>query len=117
MIIINLNNYWFGRNSMLIVITSQNRHHITPHAGKCRKFWKYELKDEKVTDKQLIEVEKEESFSQSGEVLEKLLPMDIFVTTGIGDRLREKLRNIGVHVIVTTEIEPEQFICSLDSTK
>jgi predicted Fe-Mo cluster-binding NifX family protein len=86
--------------------------------GKCRKFWKYELKDGEVTDKQLIEVEKEQSFSQSGEVLEKLLlPMDIFVTTGMGDRLREKLRNIGVHVMVTAEIEPEQFICSLISTK
>jgi hypothetical protein len=55
---------------MIIVITSQNRRHITPHAGKCRKFWKYELKDGKVMDKQLIEVEKEASFSQSGEVLE-----------------------------------------------
>ncbi|EPR85160.1 hypothetical protein L289_0340 [Acinetobacter gerneri DSM 14967 = CIP 107464 = MTCC 9824] len=43
--------------------------------------------------------------------------MDIFVTTGMGDRLREKLRNIGVHVMVTAEIEPEQFICSLISAK
>ncbi len=50
---------------MFIVITSQNRHHITPHAGKCRKFWKYELKDGEVTDKQLIEVERKQSFSQS----------------------------------------------------
>ena len=86
---------------MVIVITSQNRRHITPHAGKCRKFWKYELKDGKVMDK------------QSGEVLEKLLPMDMFVTTGMGDRLREKLKNIGVHVIVTDEIDPDNFINSL----
>ena len=98
---------------MFIVITSQNRHHITPHAGKCRKFWKYELKDGEVTDKQLIEVEKEQSFSQSGEVLEKLLPMDIFVTTGMGDQLREKLRNIGVHVMVIAEIDLDYFIGNL----
>ena len=98
---------------MVIVITSQNRRHITPHAGKCPEFWKYELKDGKVMDKQLIEVEKEASFSQSGEVLEKLLPMDMFVTTGMGDRLREKLKNIGVHVIVTDEIDPDNFINSL----
>lgn len=51
--------------------------------------------------------------SQSGEVLEKLLPMDMFVTTGMGDRLREKLKNIGVHVIVTDEIDPDNFINSL----
>lgn len=39
--------------------------------------------------------------------------MDIFVTTGMGDRLREKLKNIGVHVIVTGEIDPDNFIKSL----
>ena len=43
--------------------------------------------------------------------------MDIFVTTGMGDQLREKLRNIGVHVMVTAEIEPEQFIGNLISAK
>lgn len=60
-----------------------------------------------MTDKHLIEVEKEQSFPQSGEVLDKLLPMDIFVTIGMCDQLREKLRNTAVHVIVTAEIEPE----------
>lgn len=98
---------------MFIVITSQNRRNIPPPAGKCRKFQKYELKDKGIIDKQLIEVEKEDTFSQSGLVLDKVLPMDMLITAGMGERLRGKLRNIGVHVIVTEEIDPDNFINSL----
>ena len=39
--------------------------------------------------------------------------MDIFVTTGMWDKLREKLINIGVHVILTQELDPNAFISSL----
>lgn len=30
-------------NQLLIAITSQNKKHVTPHAGKCRKFWLYKI--------------------------------------------------------------------------
>jgi len=36
--------------------------------------------------------------------------MDILVKVGMGDRLREKLSNIGVHVIMTQETDPGDFI-------
>ena len=98
---------------MFIVITSQNKRTITPHAGKCRKFWRYELSGKEIIGKQLIEAEKEDTFSQSGLILDSLRPMDILVTAGMGDRLREKLSNIGVHVIVTQETGPGDFIKSL----
>jgi predicted Fe-Mo cluster-binding NifX family protein len=39
--------------------------------------------------------------------------MDMLITAGMGERLRGKLRNIGVHVIVTEEIDPDNFINSL----
>ncbi|MEG2473694.1 hypothetical protein [Acinetobacter sp.] len=35
--------------------------------------------------------------------------MDILVTAGMADRLREKLSQIGVHVIVTQETGPGDF--------
>ena len=38
--------------------------------------------------------------------------MDILVTAGMGDRLREKLGNVGVHVIVTQETAPDGLIKS-----
>lgn len=64
---------------MFIVITSQNKRTITPHAGKCRKFWRYELRGKEVIGKQLIEAEREDTFSQSGLILDSLRPMDILV--------------------------------------
>lgn len=39
--------------------------------------------------------------------------MDIMVTAGMGDRLQEKLGNVGVHVIVTQKTDPNSFIKSL----
>jgi hypothetical protein len=33
------------RIEMKIAVTSQNRKTITSHAGKCRKFWVYEVED------------------------------------------------------------------------
>lgn len=41
---------------MRIAITSQNRHSITEHAGKCRKFWIYDVREQRVTTKQLVEL-------------------------------------------------------------
>lgn len=36
--------------------------------------------------------------------------MDILMTAGMADRLREKLNNIGIHVIMTQETGPDDFI-------
>ena len=41
---------------MKIAVTSQNRKTITGHAGKCRKFWIYEIVDKKVVDNTLLEL-------------------------------------------------------------
>jgi len=36
---------------MKIAVTSQNRREITRHAGKCSKFWIYEVSDGKIGEK------------------------------------------------------------------
>lgn len=48
---------------MNYVVTSQNKRDINTHPGKCRKFWRYETDGDKVIEKMLIEVEKENTFS------------------------------------------------------
>ena len=40
---------------MKIAITSQNKREITGHAGKCRKFWIYEINEGKISNKELLE--------------------------------------------------------------
>ena len=67
-------------------------------------------------EKMLIEVEKENTFSQSGTVIEKLLPFDVIITREMGDGLRQKLMNRGVFVYqvddpdMTPDAIVEQFI-------
>ena len=101
---------------MNYVVTSQNKRDITTHPGKCRKFWRYETDGDKVIEKMLIEVEKENIFSQSGTVIEKLLPFDVIITREMGDGLRQKLMNRGVFVYqvddpdMTPDAVVEQFI-------
>lgn len=101
---------------MNYVVTSQNKRDITAHPGKCRKFWRYETDGDKVIEKTLIEVEKENTFSQSGTVIEKLLPLDVMITREMGDGLRQKLMNRGVFVYqvddpdMTPDAVVEQFI-------
>jgi predicted Fe-Mo cluster-binding NifX family protein len=48
---------------MKIAVASQNRHQITEHAGRCRKFWIYEISHDAVTRKELLELPKEQSYS------------------------------------------------------
>ncbi|MCW8959748.1 MAG: NifB/NifX family molybdenum-iron cluster-binding protein, partial [Gammaproteobacteria bacterium] len=50
---------------MKIAVTSQNRREITGHAGRCRKFWIYEIEDRQIVDKQLLELPKEQAFHES----------------------------------------------------
>ena len=101
---------------MNYVVTSQNKRDITTHPGKCRKFWRYETDGDKVIEKMLIEVEKENTFSQSGTVIEKLRPFDVIITREMGDGLRQKLMNRGVFVYqvddpdMTPDAVVEQFI-------
>lgn len=95
---------------MIIVLTSQNKKHITAHAGKCRKFWRYEITNNQVVTQQLIEVAKEDSFSQSGAVLEQLMPMDLFVSSGMGDGLKNRMQAFDVAVQLTEMVEVDVFI-------
>ena len=50
---------------MKIAVTSQNRREITEHAGRCRKFWIYEIENNQVASKTLLELPKEQSFHES----------------------------------------------------
>ena len=47
---------------MQIAVTSQNRKTVTEHAGKCRKFWIYDIKAGRVVSRQLVELGIEHSF-------------------------------------------------------
>lgn len=62
-------------NPLLIAITSQNKKHVTPHAGKCRRFWLYKIVQDGddatsqiVKSKTLHEFDKEFCFKNRGQL-------------------------------------------------
>jgi len=97
---------------MKIAITSQNRKTITEHAGICRKFWVYEVQDQVVVGKDLVELEKEQSFHEVAHA-DRIDPhpldgISLLIAGGAGQGLQNRLAQRGVQVVVTTATDPDQ---------
>jgi predicted Fe-Mo cluster-binding NifX family protein len=96
---------------MKIAITSQNKHEITGHAGKCRKFWIYDITDNKIGQKTLLELPKEQSFHESSPQLPHPLDdVQVLITGGMGTGLFRRLEMKNITGIVTSEKEPDKAI-------
>jgi predicted Fe-Mo cluster-binding NifX family protein len=102
---------------MKIAITSQNKHSVTGHAGKCRKFWVYQIDDGKVTSKELLELPMEQTFHSSP--ANEPHPLDgiqTLISGGMGEGMRRRLAAKNVQAVVTEETDldraVEQFLAS-----
>jgi predicted Fe-Mo cluster-binding NifX family protein len=97
---------------MQIAVTSQNRRTITEHAGKCRKFWIYEVEKGQVNSRQLLELPLEQSFHASGASLE-IHPLDsinVLITASMGAGLQQRLLQNGIKGIITLESDPDRAV-------
>lgn len=105
-------------NDMKIAVTSQNRRLVTEHAGKCRKFWIYEVVKGEVQNKRLLELPKEQSFHDSPRTdPHPLDTVDVLITSGMGRGLERRLRERGIEAVVTRETDPDTATKSyLDGT-
>lgn len=94
-----------------IAVTSQNRKTVTEHAGKCRKFWVYDVKQGQVTGKTLLELPIEQSLHESpaGQA-HPLDAVDVLITAGIGSGLQQRLQQQGIQSVVTREESPDQAV-------
>lgn len=96
---------------MKIAVTSQNRRSITSHAGRCRRFWVYEVEDQQVQSKELLELAKEESFFETGpQEPHPLDDADVFITQGMGEGLVRRLHAHGTRSYVTSETDPDTAV-------
>jgi predicted Fe-Mo cluster-binding NifX family protein len=94
--------------NMRIAVTSQNRREITEHAGRCRKFWMYDVSDGVVLDRVLVELDKESSFHDSSpHESHPLDGIEVLISGGMGDGLRTRLARRGIQALVTPERDPE----------
>ena len=94
----------------IVAITAQNRKEIFDHAGKCRNFLIYTINDSIIENKQLLELNKEDTLHESCnseglDLKSKLNNANILLTRGIGSGLINKLarKNIACYKIIETD--------------
>jgi predicted Fe-Mo cluster-binding NifX family protein len=98
---------------MKIAITSQNRREVTGHAGKCRKFWIYEISDGKIGAPNLLELPKEQSFHESSpQTPHPLDEVQVLITGGMGMGLSNRLSMKGIEGIITSETSPDKAVAA-----
>ena len=96
---------------MKIAVTSQNRKTITGHAGKCRKFWIYEIDTKTILKKTLLELALEQSLHEShGAGAHPLDGINVLISGGAGHGLIRRLNNMGIQGLVTAETEPDSAV-------
>jgi len=96
---------------MKIAVASQNRREITSHTGRCRKFWIYHIEGNAVTNKQLLELPKEQSFHDtSPHDPSPLGDVQVLIAGGMGTGLVRRLQALGIKAINTKEKAPDQAI-------
>ncbi len=103
---------------MKIAVTSQDRKTITGHAGKCRKFWLYEIDGKTILNKTLLELALEQSLHEShGAGTHPLDGIDVLISGGAGQGLIRRLDSMGIQGLVTPETEPDSAVADfLDGT-
>jgi predicted Fe-Mo cluster-binding NifX family protein len=98
---------------MKIAITSQNQREITEHAGRCRKFWIYDIEEKQIRNKALLKLPKEQSFHESSPLAPH--PLDditVLISRSMGAGMLRRLAGKGILGIVTEESNPDAAIAA-----
>ena len=98
-------------DALRIAVSSQNRKTVTDHAGRCRKFWVYEIRQNKVHNKTLRELTLEQTLHSSP--LGDDHPLDdvhVMITAGMSPFLYQRLQRGGIKGYVTDESDPDKAV-------
>lgn len=94
-----------------IACTTQNRRHITAHAGRCRHFLIKHVNAGVISDWEGRSLDKDEVLCGRSDALPPALQgVDVLVTAGAGPGLRARLARFGVQVIITDILLPDQAL-------
>jgi len=98
---------------MRIAVSSQNRKTITGHAGKCRRFWIYEVQDCEVDNRQMLELTMEQTFHEShGVGRHPLEGVNVLISASMGDGMHTRLKRMGTTGVTTDETDPDQAVAA-----
>jgi predicted Fe-Mo cluster-binding NifX family protein len=96
---------------MKIAVTSQNRKTVTGHAGKCRKFWVYDVDHAETQSRSLLELGMDQTFHAShGEGAHPLSSINVLITAGMGTGLQQRLKRMGILAVATAETDPDRAV-------
>jgi predicted Fe-Mo cluster-binding NifX family protein len=96
-----------------IAVASQNRKTVTGHAGKCRKFWIYEVEEDAVETRHLLELPIEQSFHESHSAAPHPLDeVDVLIAGGMGQGLQGRLKQKGIRAVATAETDPDRAVAA-----
>lgn len=93
---------------MKVAITSQNRKTVTANAGRCRRFWIYDIESNIIKSKTLIELQVDQSFhATQGKGSPELQGIQVLITSGMGEGLAQRLKEMGIESVTTEETDPD----------
>jgi predicted Fe-Mo cluster-binding NifX family protein len=96
---------------MKIAVASQNRKEITTHTGRCRKFWIYQIENDAVAGKELLELPKEQSFHETSPLAPSPLDdVQVLIAGGMGSGLARRLQEKNIRALITKETDPDQAV-------
>lgn len=99
---------------MRIAIASQNRRAVTGHAGRCRRFWVFDVRNGKVERRELLELDKSNTLHASAPgIPAPLQGLDVLVAASICDKLSSRLARHGLRAVSTNHSNPEDALHSL----
>lgn len=103
---------------MKVAVASQNRKTVTGHAGKCRKFWIFQITGKEITTRELLELPIEQSFHESDhDQPHPLDGVDVLICGGMGQGLQNRLKQKGILAVATSETDLDRAVASwLDGT-
>jgi len=100
-----------------VAITSQNKKTVFEHAGKCTRFLVYQIKNNELINKSIIEITKEESLhnyfhndATDTRIKNPLKGVNMLLTGGIGDGAIRKLAQVGIDTHLIEEKDPDLAI-------
>ncbi len=98
---------------MKVAVASQNRREVTGHAGRCRNFWIYGIREGKVAGRDLLELPRSQSFHDHAPHLPHPLDdVQVVITGGMGSGFVEKLAKRGIEALATSQRDPDRAVAA-----
>ena len=99
---------------MKIAVTSKDGLSVSGHAGHCKGFLVYEVEGTRIGARTRVELSAAQTLHASNHHLpESLGGISVLVSGGMGTGLSNKLLEVGVEPVVTSELDPDRAVAAL----